>query len=42
MVGHFSEDAQKVLVQSNKEKNDLKHEYVGSEHLLLSILKNNN
>ncbi|MBO6145560.1 MAG: ATP-dependent Clp protease ATP-binding subunit [Bacilli bacterium] len=42
MFGHFSEDAQKVLVQSNKEKNDLKHEYVGSEHLLLSILKNNN
>ena len=41
MFGHFSEDAQKVLVQSNKEKNDLKHEYVGSEHLLLSILKNN-
>ena len=42
MFGHFSEDAQKVLILSEKEKNDLKHEYIGSEHLLLAILKNNN
>ena len=40
MFGRFSEDAQKILVMSKKEMIELKHQYIGSEHLILSILKN--
>ena len=40
MFGRFSEDTQKVLVLSKKEMYELKHQYIGSEHLILSILKN--
>ena len=40
MFGRFSEDAQKVLVLAKKEMYELKHDYIGSEHLLLAILKN--
>ncbi len=36
----FDEDSQKILVDAKKEMYDLKHPYVGSEHLLLAILKN--
>ena len=42
MFGRFSEDAQKVLVLAKKEMYELKHQYIGSEHLLLAILKNDN
>ena len=42
MFGKFSEDAQKILVISKKEKDDLRHDYIGSEHLLLAMLKNDN
>ena len=42
MFGRFSEDAQKILVLANKEMRELKHQYIGSEHLLLALLKNNN
>lgn len=38
MFGNFSEEARKVMVRAKKEMNNLKHPYVGSEHLLLSIL----
>lgn len=38
MFSKFDEDAQKVLLMAKKEMMDLKHPYVGSEHLLLSIL----
>ncbi len=41
MFGKFSEEAQKVLVMANKEMSELKHPYVGSEHLFLAILKQN-
>ncbi len=41
MFGRFSEEAQKVLVMANKEMSELKHPYVGSEHLFLAILKQN-
>ena len=41
MFGRFSEEAQKVLVLANKEMYDLKHSNVGTEHLLLAILKQN-
>ena len=42
MFSKFSEEAQKVLLNAKKEMSDLKHPYVGSEHLLLAILSNNN
>lgn len=41
MFGKFSEEAQKVLILANKEMSELKHPYVGSEHLFLAILKQN-
>ncbi len=41
MFSKFSEEAQKVLVSSKKEMQELKHPYVGSEHLFLALLKGN-
>ena len=41
MFGKYSEEAQRVLVDAQKEMSELKHPYIGSEHLLLAILKNN-
>ncbi|MCM1370566.1 MAG: ATP-dependent Clp protease ATP-binding subunit [Clostridium sp.] len=40
MFGNFNEEARKVLKDAKKEMYELKHPYVGSEHLFLSILKN--
>ncbi len=40
MFSRFSEDAQKILLMTKREMQDLKHPYVGSEHLLLAILHN--
>lgn len=42
MFGNFSEEARKVMALAKKEMCDLKHPYVGSEHLLLGILKHKN
>ncbi len=42
MYSNFTEEARKILVSAKKEMYDLKHPYVGSEHLLLAILKDNN
>ena len=39
MFSKFDEDSKKVLLNMRKEMTLLKHPYVGSEHLLLSILK---
>ena len=39
MFSNFSEEAQKILINSKKEMQELKHAYVGSEHLFLAILK---
>ncbi len=39
MFSRFSEEAQKVLMNAKKEMQDLKHPYVGSEHLMLSLMK---
>ena len=41
MFSKFSEEAQKLLMNSKKEMNDLGHPYVGSEHLVLSLLRLN-
>ena len=38
MFSKFSEEAQQILVLAKKEMNKLKHPYVGSEHLLLALL----
>lgn len=42
MFGNFTESARKILISAKKEMHELKHPYVGSEHLLLSILKDDN
>ncbi len=40
MNSFFDEDSQKIIINAKKEMLELKHPYVGSEHLLLAILKN--
>lgn len=40
MFSRFTEEAQKILLMMKKEMYELKHPYVGSEHLLLAILHN--
>lgn len=42
MFSKFNESVQKVLIEANKESSLLKHEYVGSEHLFLSLLNSDN
>ena len=42
MFGNFTEEARKILVSAKKEMNELKHPYIGSEHLVLAILKDEN
>lgn len=42
MFGQFTEEARKILVSAKEEMYNLKHPFVGSEHLLLAILKDNN
>ena len=38
----FDEESQKLINQAKEEMFNLRHPYVGSEHLLLAILKNKN
>ena len=40
MFQKFSEDARKILKESKKEMQELKHPFVGTEHFILSCLKN--
>lgn len=42
MFGNFTEEARQIIVHAKKEMYELKHPYVGSEHLLLAILKEKN
>ena len=42
MFEQFTEEARKILVNAKEEMMELRHPYVGSEHLLLSILKSKN
>ena len=42
MYNSFTEEARKILMSAKEEMKKLKHPYIGSEHLLLSILKDNN
>ena len=39
MIGNFNEETQKILVSAKIEMTNLKHPYVGTEHLVLAILK---
>ncbi len=40
MLGNFSEEAQSILLKSRIEMDNLNHPYIGTEHLVLSILNN--
>lgn len=42
MFGNFTEEARMILVNAKKEMHALKHPYIGSEHLMLAILKDDN
>lgn len=42
LFNEFSYEAQKALVDAKYEKKNLKHSYVGTEHLMLAILKRDN
>ncbi len=40
MLGNFSEGAQFILLKAKEEMQSLNHPYIGTEHLVLSVLKN--
>ena len=42
MFFNFNEEVKKCLINSKKEMRKLKHTYIGTEHLMLSVLSNNN
>ena len=42
MFNNYTEEARKILISAKVEMNNLNHPYVGSEHLLLAILKDKN
>ena len=42
MYNNFTEESRRIIMGAKEEMKKLKHPYVGSEHLLLSILKDNN
>ena len=42
MYGNFTEETRKILMSAKKEMYELKHPYIGSEHLMLAILKDKN
>ena len=40
MFGQCTEEARKILISAKEEMYNLKHPYVGSEHMILALLKN--
>ena len=42
MLGNFNEESQLILLKARDEMQELNHPYIGTEHLVLSILKNEN
>ncbi len=42
MFSNFSDELKKILVDARKEMHSLKHSFVGTEHIVLSILKREN
>ncbi len=41
MISNFNDEAKDILINAKIEMQELKHPYVGTEHLILSILKSN-
>lgn len=41
MISNFNDEAKDLLINAKIEMQELKHPYVGTEHLILSILKSN-
>ena len=41
MISNFNEEAQEILNKAKLEMLELKHTYVGTDHLVLSILYSN-
>ena len=39
IFGRFTERAQVVLIEAQQESQNFKHGYIGTEHILLGILK---
>ena len=42
MISNFNEESQEILNKAKLEMLDLKHPYVGTEHLVLSLLHSDN
>ena len=42
MISNFNEEAKEIITQAKIEMSELKHPYVGTEHLVLAILKSKN
>ena len=42
MISNFNEEAQEILNKAKLEMLELKHPYVGTEHLVLAILHTDN
>ena len=42
MFNNFTEEARRMLINAKNEMKNLNHPYIGSEHLLLAILKDKN
>ena len=42
MISNFNEEAQEILNKAKLEMLELRHPYVGTEHLVLSLLHTNN
>jgi len=42
MISNFNEEAQEILIKAKLEMLELKHPYVGTEHLVLAILHTKN
>lgn len=42
MISNFNEEAQEILIKAKLEMLDLKHPYVGTEHLVLALLHTKN
>ena len=42
MISNFNDEAKEIMIKAKLEMLDLKHPYVGTEHLVLAILHSNN
>ena len=42
MISNFNDEAQEIMIKAKLEMLELKHPYVGTEHLVLAILHSNN